>query len=108
MPILKSHNIFTQTDFDSFHEGVKNKRESRIGSVWIIKVNGDVYVTSSGKCGWKQKNHAKSAFKLDFNMLAYNLADKYKVTYYTHRNKLWNDFLSELERKGVIEFVEVC
>lgn len=108
MPMSEVNSRFTQSDFDSFHVGVKNKRESRIGSVWIIKVNGDVYVTSSGKCGWKQRNHAKSAFKLDFNTLAHNLADKYKKTYYTDRNKLWNDFLFELECKGIVEFVEVC
>lgn len=98
---------FTENDFSLFEERVKAKRDNDFCSVWIIKVFGEVYVTSSGKCGWKQKSHAKSALKLDMWSLVRSLNEKYKPRC-SNKNKLWNDYISALEEKGIVEFVKVC
>lgn len=99
---------FAQEDFDLFQKRIEQKRKNSFGSMWIIKVNGEVYVTSSGKCGWKQKGHAKSAFKLDSYHIVGTLEEKYGYKTYKDSLKLWNDYLSELENKGIVEFIEVC
>lgn len=98
---------FSEKDIKLFQERVEAKRLNNGGSLWAIKVNGLMYTTSSGKCGWKQKHHAKSAFKLDNSTVVRQLEKKYGYKSYKDSLSLWHDYLAELEDQGIVEFVEI-
>lgn len=98
---------FTEEDIDLFKQRIETKRTQKYCSMWIIKFFGEVHVTSSGKCGWNRINHAKYAFKLDCSHVAYLLEIKYGYKTYRDSLEIWNNYLDELIKQGIVEFVEI-
>lgn len=98
---------FSESDFSLFEKWTKDRYDPTEESTWVIKVNGVIYTTSSNKCGWKKQHHAKAAFRQDAQYLANQLFKKHQVSFFRDKNQIWSAYISELEQKGVIEFIEV-
>lgn len=91
---------------------VAEKKPSKIKPC-RIKLDGKFLVLNSGKTIWKRKGDAKSAFKNNFSSyrsggLVYEVEKGLAPQgNYERRNEVWRQFVAELERQGILEFVEV-
>lgn len=99
--------MISESDILLFEKWTKERYNPTEESTWVIKINGVIYTTASNKCGWKKQHHAKAAFRQDAYCLTNKLFEQHNLSYYQDKNQLWSDYLSELEKRGVIEFVEI-
>lgn len=98
---------FDESDLKLFQDRVATKREQKFNSTWVIKVNGEVYVTSSGKCGWQKLGHAKSALKLDLSYIISQIERKKQCHTNAEYKQVWDEYIQHLVDLGILEFVEV-
>lgn len=99
---------FDESDLKLFQDRVAVKREQKFDSIWAIKVNGEMYVTSSGKCGWKQIGHAKSALKADCWSIAKQIEKRKVCKTPSDYRLVWSEYLQFLIDSNIVEFVEIC
>lgn len=98
---------FSESDLLLFDKWTKERYDPSEDSTWVIKINGVIYTTTSNKCGWKKQHHAKAAFRQDASNLVNTICKKHNISFFREKNQLWSEYLLELEKRGIIEFVEV-
>lgn len=68
-----------------------------------IKINGKFVRMRSGKSGWRTIGHAKAAIKGSVGYLVKEVTEG--AGNYREREKKWTEFIDELVKIGIIEFV---
>ncbi len=73
--------------------------------VWMIKVNGKVFIPASGKTGWRTKAFAKLAFHESFKESVCRCMPDIDNLYSKEKLNKLKEILSIMEEEKIIEFV---
>lgn len=105
--------ILTEKDISEVLEPFCSKESVR---GYSIRIDGKTFKTSSGKIVWKEKSHAKAAFKNAVNFLVnrkvyqklahqgLSIDDIYRNPEYKNA---WNNFKRYLDDNNIIQIVEM-
>lgn len=112
----------TKEQLDKFINGFKKPKETkarRKTKPCRIKVMGEFITTHSGKTIWGCKGHAKNALtnncyglRSRMELVAYeeeqaaSIKENRNHDYGKYKN-IWQNFVAELESRGILEFVEI-
>jgi len=92
------------------------KTEDKEATGYAILINGNRFQTAKGKCIWKLKNHASTAFRLDVEpklqrMVKYRLMTEpgYSGNYFRNREyrDCFQDFKQYLIDNNILKIVEL-
>lgn len=107
-------SIIDSVEESLIHKVIRNKNSRKRSSpnVWVIYINGELFMTDIGKCFWKAKNHATCALRNNIECyLGNQFSSACNILFPDHKfssqSKFYDLILPILIERGFIEIKEV-